>query len=150
MAKRAVDGITELIQRTGGSNRITAKVVVDQPYAQDQHETMFYKHPRGGKAKYLETPLFAGYPEWLQKFANGLLKSKESLPKDWAEVGRSLKREVPRNAPVEFGDLRQSAGLVVTEGSSTVVDEPPAQGRLTEGELDAKDHMRHAGLGYRE
>lgn len=148
MAKKAFDGIQDLIDRTGGP-AVKSTVTVNQPYAQDQHETLFYRHPKGGRAKYLEGPLFEGYPKWIQKFANRLLVRNVNAAKEWGGVGRALKGEVPKNAPVEFGDLRQSAGLVVKEGATVVVDEPPAQPRLTESELDAKDYMRHMGLGYR-
>ena len=149
MAERAIDGIQDLIDRTGGPT-IKATVEVNQPYAQDQHETLYYRHPRGGKAKYLETPLFEKHPEWLQEFANRLLRRGADTEKEWAKVGRALKNEVPETAPMEFGDLRRSAGLVVKSGGSLVVEEPPLQGRLSEQELDAKDYMRHAGQGYRE
>lgn len=147
MAKRAVDGIKDLIDRAGGASKVKATVTVNQPYAQDQHETLYYKHPRGGQAKYLETPLMSLHPNWLQEFANRLLRGH--VENEWARVGRSLKAQVPKFAPVEFGDLRQSAGLVVKAGGSIVVEEPPAQPRLTEAELDAKDYMRSMGLGYR-
>jgi len=45
----AIDGSaldSELIERVGYS----------LPYALKQHETLGYKHPKGGKAKYLEDP----------------------------------------------------------------------------------------------
>ena len=147
--KRAVDGLQELLDRTGGP-KVKSTVTVNQPYAQDQHETLFYRHPRGGQAKFLETPLFADHPKWIQKFADKLLTRGRDAENGWADVGRSLARAVPKTAPVEFGDLRNSAGLVVKSGSSIVVDEPPKQGRLSESELDAKDHLRASGLGYRE
>lgn len=146
--KRAVDGIAELIERTGGP-KVKATVTVNQPYAQDQHETLYYRHPRGGRAKYLESPLMESHPKWLQTFANKFLNSKKDTESVWADVGRSLADAVPKNAPLEFGDLRNSAGLVVKAGGSVVVDEPPKQPRLSEAELDAKDFMRSMGVGYR-
>lgn len=148
MAKKAIDGIQDLIDRTGGP-KLKATVVVDQPYAQDQHETLYYKHPRGGQAKYLESPLFAKHPQWLQKFANRLLMKSTDAGKEWAGVGRSLKNEVARSAPVEFGDLRGSAALTAREGATIIVNEPALQPRLSEAELDAKDYMRSMGVGYR-
>jgi hypothetical protein len=149
MSRRAYNGIQVLIDRTGGP-AVKATVTVDQPYAQDQHETMFYRHPRGGKAKYLEEPLFSGYYEWIQRFADNLLDEDTTAEREWGKVGRSLKNEVPLNAPVEFNDLRQSASLLVKAGATVVVNEPAIQGRLSEAELDAKDHMRHMNVGYRE
>lgn len=148
MARRALDGIQDLIDRTAGPT-IRATVTVDQPYAQDQHETLYYRHPRGGRAKYLEGPLFENHREWIQRFADKLLNQDTTAEREWAQVGRELKREVPLNAPVEFGDLRQSAALLVKAGSKVVADEPAMQGRLSDPELDAKDHMRHMSVGYR-
>lgn len=148
MAKRAVDGIDQLIDRTGGG-KVRATVEVDQPYAQDQHETLYYRHPRGGRAKFLEGPLFENHRQWIQGFANRLLSARLDAARLWGdECGAPLKSAVAKNAPTEFGDLRRSAGLTVREGSTTVRVEPPTQSRLTEAELDAKDYMRSMGLGY--
>lgn len=146
--RKASDGIRDLLDRTGGP-KVKATVVVDQPYAQDQHETLYYKHPSGGQAKYLEEPMYAEHPKWIQEFANGLLNSKESAARGWGGVGRALKGVVAKKAPIDFGDLRKSAGLTVKEGAEVVITEPPIQPRLTEAELDAKDYMRHMGVGYR-
>lgn len=149
MAKRASDGIRELMDMTTGPT-VKATVVVDQPYAQDQHETLFYRHPRGGQAKYLETPLFMNHKQWIQDFANGLLRRGSDAASGWGGVGRSLRDSVAKFAPMEFGDLRQSAALTVTEGSRMIINEPAKQDRLSDAEIDAKDYMRHGGLGYRE
>lgn len=149
MPKRALEGIQQLINRTTGPT-VKATVTVDQPYAQNQHETLWFKHPRGGRAKYLEGPLFENHRQWIQGFADRLLRARLDATRLWGdECGVPLKNAVAKNAPVEFGDLKRSAGLVVREGSSVVRDEPPSQTRLTEAELDAKDYMRSAGQGYR-
>lgn len=148
MPRRAFDGIGDLIDRTGGP-KVKATVTVNQIYAQNQHETLWFKHPRGGQAKYLETPLFAKHQNWIQSFANKLLRTRDAA-REWGGVGRALKNEVPRTAPVEFGDLRRSAALTVREGGSVIIHEPPLQGRLNEMELEAKDYLRSLELGYRE
>lgn len=148
MAKKASAGLQDLIDRTGGP-KLKATVTVNQPYAQDQHETLYYKHPRGGRAKYLEAPMFEEHGSWLEGFAKRLLVRGIEAPNEWAKVGRKLKGVVPKNAPVEFNDLRMSAGLEVKEGAQTVITEPPEQARLTDQEILAKDHMRNMGVGYR-
>lgn len=148
MARRAIDGIDDLLDRTGGA-KVKATVTVNQPYAQDQHETMYYRHPRGGGPKYLESPLMARHPGWIQDFANDLLKPGTDAARRWGGVGRALVRELPKTAPVEFGDLRNSGALTVKEGGSVIINEPAKQDRLSEAELDAKDYMRHMGVGYR-
>ena len=147
--KRAVDGIQDLIDRTGGP-KVKASIVVDQIYAANQHETLYFRHPRGGRAKYLEGPLFEDLAKNMQAFANRLLVRGTNTAREWGGAGRAVKNAVAKNAPLEFGDLRKSAALTVTEGSRVVVNEPPAQKRLNDGELEAKDYMRSLGLGYRE
>lgn len=140
--------IQELIDRTAGP-KIKATVTVDQVYAEIQHEALEFNHPRGGQAKYLEEPMFAGHGAWFQEFADGLLREGSRADEGWADVGRNLKDVVATHAPVEFGDLRQSAALQVRAGSAVVADEPARQPRLTDQELHAKDFMRHLGLSYR-
>lgn len=148
MVRPASEGIQDLIDRTAGPP-IQSRVTVDQIYAQDQHETMYYRHPRGGGPKYLEGPLFAQHPKWIQEFANGLLREGSDAERGWGGVGRSLVNQLPKSAPVEFGDLRQSGSLTVRAGSRVVISEPAKQKRLSEAELDAKDYMRSLGLRYR-
>jgi hypothetical protein len=150
MTKKASNGIQELIERTAGTGaKVRATVTVDQPYAQDQHETMFYKHASGGRAKFLEAPLFENLNTWMQGFANNLLKPGRFADMEWGGVGRKLADQVKTEAPIDFGDLRNSAALLVKAGSKTVINEPAKQERLSEAELEAKDYMRSMGVGYR-
>jgi hypothetical protein len=41
------------------ANTVSLKVGYDLPYAVKQHENLLYRHPMGGKAKYLEDPFNA-------------------------------------------------------------------------------------------
>lgn len=147
--RKASEGIKVLRQRTGGA-KVKAQVVVDQIYAHYQHEGLEFNHPRGGRAKYLEGPLFEGFADSIGEFANGLLRvEEETAGRRWAGTGRGLVRAVGTEAPLEFGDLRRSASLTVTEGRKVIVDEPAQQRRLTDEELHAKSHMKSLGLTYR-
>lgn len=47
--------------RAEGSLAVRTSVTFSTPYAARQHEELTYRHPKGGKAKYLEDPLKA-YP----------------------------------------------------------------------------------------
>lgn len=135
--RKASAGIQDLIRRTSGPE-VTATVTVDQVYAKYQHESLDLQHPRGGRAKYLEAPLYENRERWLQRFADRLLRSRENVAHQWAGLGRSLVAEVAREAPVEFGDLRASGGLVVREGAEVVLEEPAVMHRLSEEEIRAK------------
>lgn len=142
---RASEGIQKLIDMTGGP-RVVATVTVDQVYAADQHETLYYKHPRGGRAKYLEAPMFEEYAGWLQNFADHLLLKQGTAERRWAEhVGRPLKAVVAKNAPRALSDLRRSAALVVKAGSAIILDEPPLQHRLSREELGVLDDWDNVG-----
>ena len=62
-AKRQVPVDKGVLRRSGtkdigwSGDRITATVSFNTPYAAVQHEDTSFRHPRGGKAKYLEDPL---------------------------------------------------------------------------------------------
>lgn len=147
MTRRAIDGIRELRENTAGPE-VTATVTVDQVYAQVQHEALEFKHPRGGQAKYLTTPLLADSPEYIQSFANRVLDTENAAQLWGRTAGTGLQDSVGSYAPIMFNDLRRSAALKVTEGAGVVMDIPAEQPRLTEAELDYKSALRDAmGLG---
>lgn len=56
-----------------GEGFCVGKVVVDQIYAKYQHEDLALKHPRGGQAKYLTTPLFLNRFAYLTEVAKTCL-----------------------------------------------------------------------------
>jgi hypothetical protein len=148
-ARKASEGIKLLRERTAGP-KVVNTVVVDQVYAKYQHESLDFRHPRGGRAKYLEAPLYEGFYDSITEFSVGLLRvEEETAGRRWAGTGRALVRAVGTEAPLEFGDLRRSAGLTTREGSKIIVEEPASQPRLSDLELDAKKRMKSMGLTYR-
>lgn len=151
MARRAVDGIQRLIEQTAGP-KVTATCTVDQVYAEYQHEAFEFRHPRGGRAKYLEAPLYEEHGGWMEQVAIGLLTTFEekSTAHLWGDVmGDGMRDAVKHNAPDEFGDLRKSAAIKVKEGSKIIIDRPPEVRRLTDEELEQKDDLREM-LGMKE
>lgn len=133
-----------------GHGKLKAKVKIDQVYAADQHESLHYKHPRGGRAKYLEGPLFENHRDYYGDLADAVLDpGGPSLTSRMLGVGRDLVVDAATNTPFEFGDLMQSGELSVYEGSALRLYDPPMQERLTDSELRGKDYMRSLGLGYR-
>lgn len=64
--------IDELANKVG-SGFCVGKVVVDQIYAKYQHEDLRLRHPRGGQAKYLSTPLFHNRYAYLTEVAKTCL-----------------------------------------------------------------------------
>jgi hypothetical protein len=53
-----------------GNAIIEGEVGFNEPYAAQQHEHTEYKHPQGGKAKYLEDPLKEMTPRYIENLAN--------------------------------------------------------------------------------
>lgn len=128
--------IAELRHLTGNGQRLAGVCTVDQRYALIQHEELSYRHPRGGRAKYLEAPLFDHYRDYLGDYAKTVLANGGQ-----PAMRRSMEHlsdQVEILAPVEFADLRKSGHPTVTLGGRTVYDRPPKQRRLTDEELRAK------------
>lgn len=60
-------GVVEMEEHARGAlpgHAIVATVSFNTPYAARQHEEITWKHPRGGKAKYLEDELKAMTPRY--------------------------------------------------------------------------------------
>jgi hypothetical protein len=133
----------ELRARTGCAEGVLhGEVIVDQVYAHYQHEHLEFRHPRGGMAKYLETPLLLNFPRYLFEIARQYLddgghRAMENSMEDLAEAGG-----VATFAPVEFDDLRRSGHPRVWVGARLLFDREPRQHRLTEQELRIKARLR--------
>lgn len=132
---------------TVGTGKMTGSVVVDQAYAQFQHESLQLRHPNGGKAKFLYEPLVMNHGQYYQMVADSLLDA--GGPKiGMAKAMDYLSAEVFLNAPVELGDLRRSGSPSVYDGQERVYHKPPIQRRLSAAELEAKEELRISlGLG---
>lgn len=126
---------------TGAPERLRGSVTVDQIYAHYQHEHLEFRHPRGGKALYLQAPLNDSYTGYLERYAQTVLDDggQQSL-------GRSMEHlsdQVEIHAPREFGDLLRSGHPEVYQGERRVYNREPKQHRLSEAELRIKARLRH-------
>lgn len=137
---------TEQLLLEVGDGDLEGRVVVDQPYAQDQHETLSYKHVEGGKARYLGDPLFASSPRMMERLAANVLHG--SLTRAMAENMEDLVGDVFQEAPFEFGDLKASGHPIVKNNGVQVYDRPPLMHRLSEADLEARQELRRLGLGH--
>lgn len=66
------------LQREG--NIVSVKVGYDLPYAVVQHERLDFRHPKGGKAKYLEDPFKANatkYSRFIEQAVRQALAAEE-------------------------------------------------------------------------
>lgn len=137
--------LSELADRVG-DGVLTGRIEVDQVYARFQHEGLDLKHPKGGRAKYLEGPLYQKHRELYGRLAANVLHG--SLEDAMRANVEALAVEVYDNAPREFHDLRRSAHPVVTDGDAVVYDRLPEVHRLTAPELRAKAEARALGFPH--
>ena len=131
-----------------GHGSLRGRVVFNQVYAQNQHESLHFKHPAGGEAKYLYNALMSNYRSGLRDIARtalsggivgGMISATESIAKDAAQ-----------RAPMEFLDLRNSAHPIVTDAGARVYSRPPIQRRLNKEQHRIKKRLRYLGLGNPE
>lgn len=126
----AIEGL-ERLARAVGSGDIEATVTVNQPYAQRQHEELGWSHPRGGRAKYLEGPLFERYPELMQMAADSLVTAEGSNIQDgMARVAEAMSRFVEDNAPRLDNILRYSGQPEVTDSGTVSYSRAPKATRV--------------------
>lgn len=136
--------IAHLRQMTGMPDRWHCTLDVDQVYAHAQHEHLEYRHPRGGRARYLADPLMDHYRWYLDQYAKTVLRDggKPSL----IRAMEDLSAQVNLNAPREFDDLRNSGHPIIELGERTVYDRAPHVHRLTPSELRIKARIRYMAL----
>lgn len=149
------DRIDELIKQTG-TGQLQGQVEFDQAYAATQHEggwisgpnagRLITEHPGGGGSHYLSQPLLDGVTDSMQKLADHLLDDRSgALVEAMIDDVEKLADDSAAKAPIEFGDLRESAHPTVTDDGEVVYDRPPQVPRLSEEQLEAK--ARGAGRG---
>jgi hypothetical protein len=124
------------LQRRVGSGTLSGHVVVDQIYAQDQHENPRYKHD-DGSAGYLRIPLEANADRYLERIARGILDDggRRAMADSMVDLATSQLR---RFVPVEYGNLSRSGAAHVYDEGSEIFHRPAAQRRLSKSEIDAE------------
>lgn len=134
----------ELADRVG-DGKLTGSVVVDQVYAQYQHERMDLRHPNGGQAKFLGGPVLQNARRYVGKLADNVLYG--NLSAAMTDVVEDLSKEVFNKAPRDFWDLRESAHPTVVNDGMPVYDRAPTVHRLSPGALKVKARLKSQGLG---
>lgn len=143
--KFTTDGYKRVMHQVGGGTaKLRGSVLVNQIYAFAQHESTWLSgpnagkrirnHPHGGEAKYLQAPLFANYPRYMNMIADSLL-NEGGIDRGMTKVVEDLAGEVEKRAPVLHWYLRHSAHPTVKRGATIVYDRPPRVHRLSKEEL---------------
>lgn len=116
-----------------GEGHLIGHVVVDQVYAQYQHERLDLVHPRGGMARYLREPFEARHGNYLRRVAKAMLDGDPEHA--MAECMEDLAGAMSASTPVLYNNLRRSANPQVYSRGRKVYDRKPAQRRLSAEEL---------------
>lgn len=112
-----------------GYGILTAECVVDQPYAQIQHENEQYNH-RVGRSHYLGGPLLENAVELVADLAWAAIKSHGSdLENEMVNVAERMSGYVFVNAPKDTTLLSTSAHPSVTDAGVVIYDRPPISPR---------------------
>ena len=137
-----VKNLQRLIDQT--PREVKGGVKVNQVYAHYQHAHPEFRHPSGGEAFYLTTPLFAKVDKYMRAIGEACItKDGVNLVQPMADQMEDLSTEVYNRAPWEFGDLRASGNPWVEADGEVWYDRPPNCARLSEDELKIKDHLRY-------
>lgn len=136
-----------------GNGELAGFVEYDQPYAQNQHETLGFKHLQGGQAKFLETVIQSEHQRYLERIAKDVLvdggkKGMIDAMEDLAQRSSQLAPVGPvtrgRSQPKHPGLLRDSAHPIVKDGASTIFDRPGAP-RQSGNEVTSGDGRGNRG-----
>jgi hypothetical protein len=115
-----------------GDGHITAGCVVDQPYAQNQHETESFKHVRG-RSHYLGGPLMENALSLVTRIVNSVITETGSrLREEMIDVADTMNGYVENNAPKDpdVGDvLSKSGSPYVDDNGMRIYSRPPRTGR---------------------
>jgi hypothetical protein len=119
-----------------GRGRLRAHLMVNQAYAQNQHETVTFVHRHGGGPHYLSEPLMASYPALLQNIADKTITEHGSdIVTGMIETAEAMSQMVADNAPGDGADddLRRSGHPTVDRDGIILYDRPPLAPRRPEG-----------------
>jgi hypothetical protein len=105
--------------------KIVAGCKVNQPYAQNQHQTDHFRH-ENGRSHYLGGPLMEHAFELLEGLARDILTPHGSnIDRGMIEIAEEMDRYVLENAPKETGQLSLSGNPWVEDNGLRIYDRPP-------------------------
>jgi hypothetical protein len=131
------DRIEELRAEVG-EGHIKARCVVDQAYAQNQHQTLDFVHTRGGRALYMYAPLMENWVDIFLGIARKTITTNGSdISSAMIEVAERMSQFVFDNAPVgtelDPNELRTSGHPIAEQNDIPYYDRPPISIRRPEG-----------------
>lgn len=126
MDQRPFDERIDSLIRSVGVGNITAGVEVNQPYAQNQHQSLHFKHPHGGRSLYLGGPLLENAFGLVEELARGAITPFGSMIQErMVDIAETMAKYVLLNAPKETGQLSLSASPWVKSNGVVTYSRPP-------------------------
>lgn len=117
------------LEREVGWGSIQAKCVVNQPYAQNQHQTDHFRHTNG-RSHYLGGPLLEHSFELLEGLAReAITPLGTNIHGEMVDIAEWMARAVLENAPKDTGRLSLSGHPSVRDGFRLIYDRPPLAAR---------------------
>jgi hypothetical protein len=124
--------MSELAARVG-SGDLEGSVEYDQPYAQNQHESLGFRHPQGGQAKFLESAQQERFTQYLERVGDGVLTDggDDAMVKAMEDLADASSDRAPIGDPADRaaghpGLLKASAHPKVSSSGAVVYDRPGA------------------------
>lgn len=122
------------IQADVGFGTLSGSIIVDQVYAQNQHESTWFKHPRGGSAKFLILAFREQQYNVMMKLAGNLRHLVDAM---MSGMETTVLAQVAKT-PLLYGNLKASGSPRVLDNGAIVRHRPAAQRRLSDAELRAQ------------
>jgi|SRR5690349_9203233 len=124
------DGRIDRLMENVGTGKLVAGCKVNQPYAQNQHQNLSFRHPHGGRSHYLGGPLLENSAGLLEGIARAVLSERGSSVRfEMAKVAEEMNTYVLENAPVETGRLRTSGNPWAEDNGLRYYERPPISPR---------------------
>lgn len=126
----------DFLSREVGYGPLVAGCLVDQPYAQNQHENVSFKHERG-VSHYLGDPLFANAFNFVDGLARAAIGPEGSrIKEEMRDIAEDMAGFVEKYAPKDpdIGDaLANSGSPYVTDAGREIYRRPPKHPRHERG-----------------
>lgn len=117
-----------------GRGHISAHCVVDQAYAQNQHQTVTFVHHHGGRAFYLGAPLMENWMVLFARIAEKCITvTGTDVESAMIETAEWMAQAVFENAPRKISELATSGHPFVLRDGAIVYDRPPISPRRPPG-----------------
>lgn len=114
------------LMRSVGTGSIVAGCKVNQPYAQNQHQTDSFRHPHGGRSHYLGGPLLENAFALVEQIARSSITPFGSLiNRRMIDIAEWMAQAVLENAPKETGRLSLSGNPWVKDNGVLIYERPP-------------------------